>query len=424
MKLLGDRQRARRRRSREGDGFGRSRIDIRLIVGSILLFAIIPFLLKDALGFFYRSDGTLLWLMALLISFLAGLFYFAQFLLPLPWQLSWYEGFRLTIRHNFPFVVEFARWFFVRPKNIGAFPEAAKDLPPAFTRHKAGIIKSHQAPVIYRGPSFVYGAGPGFLRLRRAEIVTQVVDLRRHLRSMPVRVLTRDGIPLETSVSTIFQVLPPKDIPDENLPYPYDQNAIFKVNYLGNFKSDSDEELAWSERVCRQAASALIGEVSRYSLDELFEPDESRAAPVEKIKGKIAKRMARAFEKYGIRIILVGVAPFQVPEDIKKQRVAIWQTEWERRIWVEQGAAQAERTRRLKLARARAQIEMIEKLTDGIEVIRQSGQENVTDILALRLIEAIEEAESDAAVRAHIPSQIVNDLISIRNDVLGNQEQK
>jgi hypothetical protein len=246
---------------------------------------------------------------------------------------------------------------------------------------------------------------------------------------MPVRVMTRDGITLETSVSTIFQVQPPEDPPDDNLPYPFEQDAIFKVNYLGNFQSNSEEKVIWSERVCRQAASALIGEVSRYSLDELFVPDESRAAPLEKIKGKITKTMTRAFEKYGIRIIQVGVAPFQVPDDIKVQRVAIWQTEWDRRIWVEQGAAQSERTRRLKLARARAQIEMIEKLTDGIEVIRESGQDNVTDILALRLIEAIEEAESDAAVRAHIPSQIVNDLISIRNQVLGNpglgdQEQK
>jgi hypothetical protein len=67
---------------------------------------------------------------------------------------------------------------------------------------------------------------------------------------------------------------------------------------------------------------------------------------------------------------------------------------------------------------------MIEKLTDGIEAVRQTGQENVTDIIALRLIEAIEEAEGDAAVRAHIPSQIVNDLLSIRNQVLGGQEQK
>jgi hypothetical protein len=85
------------------------------------------------------------------------------------------------------------------------------------------------------------------------------------------------------------------------------------------------------------------------------------------------------------------------------------------------GSAQAERNRRLKLARARAQIEMIENLTDGLEAVRQTGQD-VTDILALRLIEAIEEAESNAAVKALIPAQIVNDLRSIRSQVLGDKD--
>ena len=123
------------------------------------------------------------------------------------------------------------------------------------------------------------------------------------------------------------------------------------------------------------------------------------------------------------RFFLVGVTPFQAPDDIKEERVAIWQAEWERRIEVELGTAEAERARRLKLARARAQIDMIEKLTDGLEVVRQTGQD-VTDVLALRLIEAIEEAESDAAVRALIPNQIVNDLKTIRTQVLGETEKK
>jgi hypothetical protein len=46
----------------------------------------------------------------------------------------------------------------------------------------------------------------------------------------------------------------------------------------------------------------------------------------------------------------------------------------------------------------------------------------VTDILALRLIEAIEEAQADANVRALIPGQIVDDLQSIRNQVLGEKD--
>jgi hypothetical protein len=38
------------------------------------------------------------------------------------------------------------------------------------------------------------------------------------------------------------------------------------------------------------------------------------------------------------------------------------------------------------------------------------------------LIEAIEDAESNAAVKALIPAQIVNDLKSIRSQVLGDKD--
>lgn len=421
MRLLGNRRQSRGRKARRGEDPDRPGLDLRLAAVILFLCAIVPYFLKDSFGFFYRLDGSYFWIVALITSFLAGTFYFSQFLLPLPWQSSWYEAFRLTIRHNFPFTVTLVRWFFVRPKNTGAFPEAAKDLPPSFTKHKAGIIRSYQAPVIFKGASFIRGAGPGFLRLKQGEMVVQVIDLRRHFRTMPVKVLTRDGITLTTGVSTMFQVKSEENPPDDKLQYPFSQEAIFNVNYLGNFNVDDDSPLLWSDRVCRQAASALIGEVSRYSLDELFQPDESRASPLEKIKGKITKQMSRTFDKYGIEIILVGVSPFQVPEDINEERILIWQSEWERKIEVEQGSALAERLRRLKLARARAQIEMIEKLTEGLESVHQSGQD-VTDILALRLIEAIEEAEKDANVRALIPNQIVNDLKSIRTQVLGEKD--
>lgn len=421
MGLLGNRRRGRRNRSRDEEEPTRPGLDLRLVIVITILLAAVPFFLKDQLGTRFELVGTYFWLVALVTSFMAWVFYYAQFLLPIPWQLSWYEAFRLTMRHNFPFLVTLVRELRIRPKIPAATPEAAKDLPKPFLLHKAGIIRSHQAPVIFRGPSFIRGAGPGFLRLKRAERVVQVIDLRRHFRAMSVKALTRDGISITTGVSTIFQVKHMDDPPDPDLQFPFEQEAIFQINFLGNFKPEGDTPIAWSDRVCRQAASALIAEVSRYSLDELFQPDESRAAPLEKIKGKIGKQVSRTFEKYGLQIFFVGVSPFQVPDDIKQERVRIWQAEWQRQIEVQQGTAQAERDRRLKLARARAQIEMIEKLTDGLEIVRQTGQD-MADVLALRLIEAIEESESNAAVSALIPSQIANDLKMIRRQVLGKNE--
>jgi regulator of protease activity HflC (stomatin/prohibitin superfamily) len=406
----------------EGNDSNRQKVKLYwLFIVFVLVFAILPYFLEDAFGFSYKVSGTYFWLIAFGASFLAAIFYFSQFLLPLPWQVSWYEGVRLTIRHNFPFFIDIARWLFARPENVGVTPEAIKDLPPNFTKHQAGIISSHQTPIIFLGSSFARGAKPGFLRLRHFERVVQVIDLRRHLRRMPVRVLTRDGITLETGVSVIFQVQRMADPPDDKWQFPFDQDAIFKVSYLGYFKMENDMVLPWADRVPRQAVSALIYEVSRYSLDELFQPDESRALPLEKIKEKIGKQMKKAFEKYGVEIISVGVSPFQVPDIVREQRIANWKAIWEQRTTVAKESAQAERTRRLKLARARAQIEIIQRLAEGIEAVNQAG-EDITDIIVLRLIETVEEAESNAAVKALIPAQVVNDLELIRSQVLEGED--
>ena len=396
-------------------------LDLRLVAVIGVLAALVPLLFKDQLGVWLGWAGPYIWVVGLVVSFVAMVFYLSQFILPIRWQESWYEGFRLTMRYNFPFLITIVRQLRIRPNISGATPEAARHLPKSFLKHKAGIIESHQAPVIFKGPSFIRGAGPGFLRLKERERVTQVIDLRRHFRTMPVKALTRDGITILTGVSTIFHIKHEDNPAHEDLQFPFDQEAIFKVNFLGNFKSDDGEEIPWSERVTRQAASAVIGEISRYSLDELLQPDESRASRLEIIKGRVEKQVARTFEKYGIHIVMVGVAPFQVPDDIKEERINIWRAEWERRIDVEHGTAMAESDRRLKLARARAQIEMIEKLTDGLDSVHQADQD-LKDVLALRLIEAIEESKSNAAVSALIPSQIVNDLKTIRLQVLGEKD--
>jgi hypothetical protein len=421
MRLIGNRRRARRKVGEGQAGPERPGIKTSWLFGVGFLLAIVAFFLADAYRIRYQFTGSYLWVVTFVIGFVTGLFYFCQFLLPLPWQASWYEGLRLTIRHNFPFVTEATRWFFARPRNPAAHPEASKFLSPGFLIHKAGMIESHYAPVINRGASFVRGEEPGYLRLKEGEIINQMVDLRRHFRRMPVKVLTRDGIALETAVSTIFEVKRPENPLDSELPYSYDQQAIFKVNYLGNFNLGGDVVLPWSEWICRQAASAVIGEVSRYTLDELYQPDESGAPPLEKIKGKVKRTMSHAFEKNGIEIITVGMSQFKAPDHIGQQRIANWQTEWERRIGVERGSAEAERARRLKLARARAQIEIIENITNSIEAMRRAHEDDVIDIVALRLIEAIEVAAADDTVKALIPAHIVNDLQLVRGLMYGKQ---
>jgi hypothetical protein len=70
----------------------------------------------------------------------------------------------------------------------------------------------------------------------------------------------------------------------------------------------------------------------------------------------------------------------------------------------------------MKNARARAQIEIIYNITQNIDTMRQSGQINLTEIVMLRTIEALEEATSDPRVQSMLPQQLVAQLVADTSD--------
>ena len=68
----------------------------------------------------------------------------------------------------------------------------------------------------------------------------------------------------------------------------------------------------------------------------------------------------------------------------------------------------------MALARARAQIEIISRITERIEAMSASGDAELTDVVALRMIEAMEEAVADDKVRDLVPQQAIGTLRQIQ----------
>jgi hypothetical protein len=66
------------------------------------LLGLIVFFLEDSAGVQYRWVGVYIWLAALVFGFIFYLFYLLQFVLPLDWRESWFEGLRLALPYNFP----------------------------------------------------------------------------------------------------------------------------------------------------------------------------------------------------------------------------------------------------------------------------------------------------------------------------------
>jgi len=381
------------------------------IVAILIVLALMAYLIKDFYGIRYRFVGAYIWVIAFFIWLLIRLFYLSQYLLPLNWYDSWFEGLRLSLDYHFPFFMSLAR--LQVPSLTLLFPKVnTKDsadelgLPVSFKRHRAGVLPSHQVVALGKGDSFIRSAGPGYIRLNKGEKVIQIIDLRPHSRRKPVTALTRDGIRMDTSVSVVFHVKRETDPIDRRMPYSYDRQAIFKIIYVDSFSS-GEGSVSWTERVVRQAESALISEISRHSLDELLLWEPGATPPLQEVRNAVKEHLEKIFEQHGITIVSAGMGAIELPEEVTEQRIRNWQADWLIRMEEEKSAGDTEIYWQHMLARAYSQIEIIDQIMKSIEVMRANDEVELTEVIALRMIEAIEEAAADEKVQALIPRQAI-----------------
>ena len=65
---------------------------------------------------------------------------------------------------------------------------------------------------------------------------------------------------------------------------------------------------------------------------------------------------------------------------------------------------------RIKLAQARAEIEIIATITESIQAMQRSEDTQLTDIVTIRMLEAMREAAEDEQVKAMVPSQALDTM--------------
>jgi hypothetical protein len=378
------------------------------------LLGLIVFFLKDSVGVQYRWVGVYIWLAALVFGFIFYLFYLLQFVLPLDWRESWFEGLRLSLPYNFPILSAFVGLVLGGGRAPAASTKASTSLSAGFLEHRSGIIRSNFVLAFTSGPEFSRAIGPGYVRLGNRETVTQVIDLRIHHRRIPVKAMTRDGIPLEGSVSIIFQVkqVPATSFP--SLPYPYDPGSIFWVNYLDNFRTNHGL-LSWNEHIAPQAASTLIAELSRFTLDQLFAQSNSGRSLMEELMLEIQDRLTDEYDRFGIMIMRVSIGQFKLADDIMEQRLQNWQNEWEGRAKLRLKTPDPIASERSRLAEARAQIQLIRSVIESIETMHRSSDTELAEVVHSRLIDAVDSSMAKDEVKKLLSDQERQDTLVLRS---------
>jgi regulator of protease activity HflC (stomatin/prohibitin superfamily) len=364
---------------------------------------LIAYFLQDAQAIPYKFVGSYLWLIVFAISFFLGLFYFSQFILPLDWKDSWFEGLRLTTNYNFPLIGAILGMRSLRSRKRSPRGLEKGVLPKGFYRHNAGLIASHYSLVLSKETILTRSTEPGFVRLTRGEQVEKAVDLRQHQREIQIDALTRDGIPLKGAISVTFRVKMEEAQRDSSLPFPVEADALFQLTYMDNVR-DSKVSHSWIDQICQAAANNLISELSRVTFDELYhrDPNNDNTA-FEHIHRIIESNLVAKFISSGVDINDITINHLDPPEVVTEQRIENWRADWKRRKRIREVEGEVRISQRLQFARARAQIEIVGNIANSIEQMRSSSGVELSDLVAIRMIEVMEEAISDDVVTSLVP---------------------
>jgi hypothetical protein len=368
--------------------------------------------LHDFYGMRLGWVGSYIWFLAIAFSFGLTVVYHALFLTPKRGETGWRQAVDLLLI----FYVRQA----IRIISFGAKPQAKRSesdapaIPASFEKVRAGIIPSHQAAAMVKDGIFTRADGPGYVKLNKGEKVRELMDLRKQLRALPVTAVTRDGIPLQAVIVVVFQLRAarPEDAPEERQ-YWHNEEAIFQALYEGSVNAEKTPR-HWMDRPAPAAADRLIAILATKTLDDLLQPLDPTAAPIEEIKSEIRRLVSAEMAGHGIDVIAIALSQLTLPPDVAAERIRGWQATWERQIQAEEASGKAEAWRRVQLARARAQMEMIDSITSSIETIYRRGDGDISEVVTLRMIEALETAVSDDAVKALLPSHILNSLDQIQ----------
>lgn len=377
----------------------KNRFDMRFFVLTLVVFAALGFFWSDYYGIRHGILGLLVWVVIFLMTFMFGVAYNALFILSADID-NWYEeGFRLILEN-----------FFSGGGVDHRMSRAYEGVPPSIDVMGAGVLDSHIVLALGRGPLFSRAVGPGYVKMEAGEHIKHIIDLRDHVRRTELKAVTRDGIPMESTMTVRFHVrrLPPEDANTDD-PYHHDPQAIFQVFYFSSY-GEGENEIPWTDRIAPLAAAELVAELGNYTLDEVYTLNNTRGPhplDIERVKRQVREALNQQLEPNGITVASIDVDNFVLPEEVQQQRIINWQSRWQKQALVEMARGDAAAVEQIQQAQMQVEIALIRQIIDSIEQMKWPHHD-LTDVVTLAAVEELESAASD--VHSLMPPHMMNTL--------------
>ena len=334
-----------------------------------------------------------------LVIFWGALLGISGRLLPLRDRSQWSKAFRSVLTFNsgtnFPYYV-------LEDRTLN---QRASGSPYGQLFAGPGIVLTGpaHAPVIWDGLKFKNIGNPGLTFTGRFETIYQLVDLRPQLRSFYIDAITKDGIRIKVLTFMPFQLNPAGQVPNLGSSFPLDQESVFRA--VRQQPIEDGQKISWDELV-RVAATRIMRKIiSQYECDELCAPHDPDKDPRAAIRKDLVDQVREEVKEYGIELLGGGISNLD-PEDahVIEKRIEAWRSEWQRDIMVTLGKSRAKAILEIEEAYARTQAYMLSEMREAVEQCQATDLSAMTDMAALRFIEALEEMVCVPHVKEALPA--------------------
>ena len=303
------------------------------------------------------------------------------------------------------------------------------------TTHHAGVawVNSASCLVLRTDTAFTRVRGPGVTFLRGGERLTDegTLDLRLQTRTAEaVHALTRDGIDVTVDIVVQFildsgEPQPLRDwVDDESPPYGFSPRNASAAVY-GQPYRDRTRGL-WAELPPLVAADVFREELMARDFEALFSATDTGLPLLAAVQYQVEKRLTgllaeapareqQLLAERGLRVLSVRFANLQLPEEVRKKRLANWREDWKSRA----GELAAEKDPEVRQIRQQGQDAgralVLGALTNPIIEQLAAGRRPGRREVALALTQAVRHLAQEPAVQgaANLPElkRLLDDLV-------------
>ena len=186
---------------------------------------------------------------------------------------------------------------------------------------------------------------------------------------------------------------------------PYDEDAVIKAAQAQNMmQREQSEKSGWDVLVRQRCKPVMRDIIAEYTVDELCSLYDLFRDPRVEIAARMRDEVRAQIRKWGLELIGGGISNLVPPDEIIQQRIDHWKAHLQKEVEILEAQAEAKERHMIEHARAKAEKELIVRITEVHDQLSQLGPERRKALIALRLLAAIDQAKTGSQDSASNPT--------------------